>query len=386
MLILKQVLEEIGSTQRELAQHLQISSAGVAQICNHGIYPKKPDEKTIRSGILEYLKQRGASVEVCRRVFDEVQPKQPQEEIMLLPKHTLTQAAKKHFSIFRDPFADDLQSREDVFLTPDMRYVREVLWDKALHGGFAAIVGESGAGKSTLRRDLKSRITDERKNVVLIEPYVQGMEHDDVKGKTLKSAHIAEIIMMAIAPLEKIRRSPQARLDQVRNTLMEGVHAKTSYLLLIEEAHCLPNATLKHLKRFIEMESDDGFKNLLGIVLIGQTELRDKLSGKYREVREVAQRCEVITLMPLNDQLEDYLKFKFQRVGKLLADAVEPSAIEAIRDTLTSTDKSKSGKPGEITSFLYPLVVANLLTASLNLAAEQGWPKVNGDIVKGVKI
>ncbi len=46
-------------------------------------------------------------------------------------------------------------------------------------------------------------------------------------------------------------------------------------LLVIEEAHGLPTATLKHLKRFFELE--DGFKKLLGIVLIGQTELRMNL-------------------------------------------------------------------------------------------------------------
>ena len=169
MLKLKQVLEEIGSTQRELAQHLQISSAGVAQICNHGIYPKKPNEETVKAGVLEYLKQRGASVEVCRRVFDEVQPKQPQEETMLLRKQTLTPAARKHFGLFRDPFADDLQTHEDVFLTDDVRYVRETLWHTARHGGFVAITGESGAGKSTLRRDLIDRIARENQQIVVIE-------------------------------------------------------------------------------------------------------------------------------------------------------------------------------------------------------------------------
>lgn len=382
MLILKKLIPALCVTQSALAKHLGISPAGVAQICNHGIFPKVPDEKTARAGILKFLEQHGADREVCRHVFEvrEQQPEQPQEEAMLLRKQTLTLAAKKHFALFRDPFADDLTSREDVFLSDDVRYVREVLWQKALHGGFAAIVGESGAGKSTLRRDLKSRIVDEHKDVVLIEPFVQGMEHDDVKGKTLKSSHIAEIIMMAVAPLEKIKSSPQARLDQVRNALEAGVRAKTSYLLLIEEAHCLPNATLKHLKRFLELESDDGFTSLLGIVLIGQQELRDKLSGKYKEVREVAQRCEVIELTPLNGSLEEYLKFKFNRAGKVLGDAVDASAIGAIRDRLTVSNKDGT----VITSFIYPLVVANLLIASLNLAAKQGWPKVNADIVKEV--
>lgn len=383
MLILKKVLEEIGSTQRELAQHLHISSAGVAQICNHGIYPKKPDEKTIRSGILEYLKQRGASLEVCRRVFDiEQPPKQPQEEVMLLRKQTLTPAAKKHFALFRAPFADDLQTHEDVFLTDDVRYVRETLWHTARHGGFVAVVGESGAGKSTLRRDLIDRIARENQQVVVIEPYVLGMESNDATGKTLKASHIAEAIIAAASPLEGVKRSSEARFRQVHRVLKDGARSGMKYLLIIEEAHGLPTATLKHLKRFFELE--DGFKKLLGIVLIGQPELRMKLSEQNHEVREVVQRCEVVELMPLDGQLAEYLAFKFQRAGKLFGEVADASAIEAIRAKLTFNTSPNRGARGEgrTVSLLYPLAVANLLTASMNLAAQLGFAKVNGDVVK----
>jgi type II secretory pathway predicted ATPase ExeA len=162
--------------------------------------------------------------------------------------------------------------------------------------------------------------------------------------------------------------------------LKDGARSGMKYLLIIEEAHGLPTATLKHLKRFFELE--DGFKKLLGIVLIGQPELRMKLSEQNHEVREVVQRCEVVELMPLDGQLEDYLKFKFQRAGKALTDAVEASAIEAIRAKLTFNASPKGREAGRTVSLLYPLAVANLLIASLNLAANLGFAKVSGDVVK----
>lgn len=382
MLMLKQMLESIGKTQRELAQHLQLSPAAVAQICNHGLFPKKPDGETVRSGILKFLELHGADRQVCRRAFDAVeqQPKQPQEETMLLRKQTLTPAARKHFGLFRDPFADDLQSHEDVFLSDDVRYVRETLWHTARHGGFVAIVGESGAGKSTLRRDLLDRIARENQQIVVIEPYVLGMEENDAKGKTLKAVQIAEAIIAAAAPLEGIKRSSEARFRQVHRVLRDGNRAGMKYLLVIEEAHGLPTATLKHLKRFFELE--DGFKKLLGIVLIGQTELRMKLSEQNHEVREVVQRCEVVELSPLDNELESYLKFKFHRAGKPLSDAVESSAIEAIRTKLTFNTTSRGGRDARTVSLIYPLAVSNLLIASMNLAASQGFPKVDGDTVK----
>lgn len=387
MLHLKEILAELGRQQRELALHLNVSPACVAQICNYGIFPKKPDGVTVRSGILKFLETHGASVESCRRAFDAVpvanatttEPNS-QELDMLLRKQTLTPATRKHFGLARDPFADDLQSHEDVFLSDDVRYVRETLWHTAKHGGFVAIVGESGAGKSTLRRDLLDRIARENQQIVVIEPYVLGMEENDAKGKTLKAVQIAEAIIAAAAPLEGIKRSSEARFRQVHRVLKDGTRAGMKYLLVIEEAHGLPTATLKHLKRFFELE--DGFKKLLGIVLIGQTELRMKLSEQNHEVREVVQRCEVVELSPLDNELEAYLKHKFNRVGKQLAESVEASAIEAIRTKLTFNTTARGGKDARSVSLIYPLAVSNLLIASMNLAASQGFDKVDGDIVK----
>ena len=384
MLKLKEVLKAAGKTQRELAHHVGLSHGSISDLINHGHFPKTPDADSVRLGILRFLEQHGASLEVCRRAFDAVeieeqQPKQPQEEIMLLRKQTLTPAAKKHFALFRDPFADDLQTHEDVFLTDDVRYVRETLWHTARHGGFVAITGESGAGKSTLRRDLIDRIQRENQQVVVIEPYVLGMEANDATGKTLKASHIAEAIVAAASPLESVKRSSEARFRQVHRVLKDGARSGMKYLLIIEEAHGLPTATLKHLKRFFELE--DGFKKLLGIVLIGQPELRMKLSEQNHEVREVVQRCEVVELMPLDGQLTDYLAFKFQRAGKQFGDVADASAIEAIRAKLTFNSTPGRGQARTV-SLLYPLAVANLLIASLNLAANLGFAKVSGDVVK----
>lgn len=373
----KAVLREIGKKQSDLALHLGISQAGVAQICNHGIFPKRPDEASVRSGILEFLQEHGASRQAMSHAFEavETQQSQPEEEIMLLRKQNLTPAAKQHFGLKLDPFTNDLQSHDDVFLSGDIRYVRETLWQVAKFGGFVAVTGESGAGKTTLRCDLHERIHSEHKQIVLIEPYVLGMEDNDQKGKTLKSLHIAEAIIAAVTPLEKPKRSPEARFKQVHDALLAGTRAGMTYLLVIEEAHSLPIPTLKHLKRLIELK--DGFKNLIGVVLLGQSELRMKLSEQNHEVREVVQRCEVIELTPLDSNLEAYLKFKFARVGKQLADVIDQSGVDGLRAKLTFKQRA-----GSNVSLLYPLAVANLLSASMNLAALKGFDKVDADIVK----
>ena len=297
---------------------------------------------------------------------------------MLLAKQALFPATKKHFSLFSNPFTDEVRSAKDVFTSPDVRYVREALFQTAKFGGFMAVVGESGAGKSTLRRDLIDRINGENLPVVVIEPYIIAMEDNDLKGKTLKASHIAEAVINTLAPLENVKRSPEARFRQLHRVLKDSARAGNQHILIIEEAHSLPLPTLKHLKRFFELE--DSFKKLLSIVLVGQPELKLKLSERNFEVREVVQRCEVVELAPLDNCLEQYVDWRLQSIGRKTSEIFDDTALDAVRERLILTNSRNKAQ----TSLLYPLAVGNLLTAAMNLAAELGAPQVTADVVKGV--
>ncbi|RAS18909.1 type II secretory pathway predicted ATPase ExeA [Microvirgula sp. AG722] len=398
MLKLKSLLQQLGRTQSELARHLNVSSATVAQIVNHGEWPRSLDERALRESTCIFLHSHGATaaeqadafIEVSELRANAARPVSPsktredinQEDSMLLRKQTLYPATRKHFALFRDPFADEaVQSNEDMYISPDIRYVREAMLQTARHGGLLAVVAESGAGKTTLLRDLEDRILREAQPITLIRPYVLAMEDNDQKGKSLKATHIAEAIMAAVAPLEKPRSSPEARFAQLHKALRESHAAGYRHCLVIDEAHALPIPTIKHLKRFFELES--GFKKLLSIILIGQPELKAKLNERAQDVREVVQRCEMVELTPLEgQQLDEYLKFKLERMGKPAGDVIDAGGIEALRAKLTVTSSRQHG--AETVSLLYPLAIGNLLTACMNKAAEYGFPRVTADVVKGV--
>lgn len=399
MLRLKQVMTRHGIKQADMAVAMGIARPTLAALINHGQWPRSLDGEALKGACVEFLKGCGVSGQALATAFEEVpQPRvqdvaeavslddkdcadgADKDHAMLLRRQALSQAARRHFGIFTDPLSDEsVKEADDVYLSPDIRYVRESLMAVAKHGGFVAVVGESGSGKSTLRRDFIERVRRDGLQVSVIEPYVLGMEETDTKGKTLKAGHIAEAILAAVAPLERVCSSPEARFRQVHRVLRDSARSGQRHVLIIEEAHGLPVATLKHLKRFFELE--DGFKKLLGIVLIGQSELRSKLSESDPNVREVVQRCELIELQPLDTRLEEYLTHKFARAGKPLAEVVEPSALDAIRARL-ETRSARRDAP--VVSLLYPLAVGNLLTASMNLAAGLGVPKVTGDVVREV--
>lgn len=390
MLKLKQMLIDKGVSFRQFAQSVKISPTAFSLLINQHQKPKNWEK--VEENLIAALQEFGINQPLATLLEKEATgeslatepvvsvPKTTDEikdEIMLLAKQALFPATKKHFGLFRDPFAEDIRSAEDVFTSADVRYVREALFQTAKHGGFMAVVGESGAGKSTLRRDLIDRINQENAPIQVIEPYIIAMEDNDVKGKTLKSAHIAEAIITTLAPLENVKRSPEARFRQLHRVLKESVKSGYSNVLIIEEAHALPIPTLKHLKRFFELE--DGFKKLLSIVLVGQPELKLKLSERNTEVREVVQRCEIVELAPLDAELERFVEHKLERVGKQVSDIFEEDAFLAVRQRLVAVNRQKQS-----TSLLYPLAVGNLLTAAMNLAESLGIPKVNGQVVMNV--
>jgi len=380
---LKQLLEGLGQPQRAVADAVGISPAALSSIVTRGEWPKRGTEE-VRSRLLDCLMACGVSKAAALAALNETKPGKPgtesmEDDTMLMRKQTLTPQAKRQFSLVRNPFSDDLNGPDDVWLSGDLRYVRETMRDAALRQGtLLAVIGESGSGKTTLRKDLLHRIDADRLPIIIIEPYVLASEDNDKQGKTLKSIHLSEAILATVAPHAKCMSSPEARFRQVHNVLRDSAKAGNRHCMIIEEAHSLSHATIKHLKRFLELEH--GFSKLLSVILIGQTELRTKLGEADSTVREVVQRCEVVDINPLGNDLPAYVAHKFQRAGVDMAMVIADDALKALADKL-SGPRSKGGRA---VSLVYPLAVNNALVASINMAAHIGEARVTADVINSI--
>lgn len=389
------VFDALGISQAQVRRDSGLSRSALSRLVVHGVWPAR-GETQARKSLEQCLRKHGATPAQLLALFtpanklapassylDGAAPEvpkpteTPEEETMLLQNTALTPEAREHFDLPKNPFQDDVQSPDDVYQTSSVRYVRATLNDCAQHHGFVAVVGESGAGKTTLAEDLEERIKAEKRDIVIIRPYVLAMEASDQKGKTLKSSHIAEAIAAALDPQLKVKSSPEARFRQVHDLLKASRRAGRRHLLVIEEAHCLPSATLKHLKRFIELK--DGMQRLIGVALIGQPELRDRLGSQNADVREVAQRCEVVELQPLDGELEGYLRHKFARFDLKYEEVFAPDAADAIRARLVHIPRG--AKPTDARSECYPLVVNNLVCRAMNAATLAGWPLVDSQVI-----
>jgi len=408
MLKLKNEMVTRAISQLTLGRAIGVSAATINLISNYNRWPKRlGGEPALRPRIEAYLIAQGADPQMVSALFDEVPQKLrsnaaseaaanaadhgPQgnsddieDAFMLLRKHTLSRAARAHFKIVRDPFTDEMNDEADVFLSDDIRYVRASMRQTAKHGGMLAVIAESGGGKSTLRHDLAEWINTAGEPITVIEPYVIGMEDSSVKGKALKAGDITGAVIRAMSPGTTMRAGSQDRAAQMHSILKASAQIGRKHVLIIEEAHCLATPTLKHLKRFYELQ--DGFKKLLSIILIGQTELQWKLSEQNPDVREVVQRCELVTLPALDNQIEGYLRHKLKRAELDFDTLVSLDAIDEIRNQLrhSETQTQRGRRVVQSQSLCHPLAINNLVSAAMNEAVKIGAPKITGALIAAV--
>lgn len=381
---LEEILAACAPSRRKLAEELGMAASALTQLLNHGTLPKRRWPE-IRERLLSLAEAHGASREEAEAALKELEQKsesapeataEQEEDPMILRKQTLTMQARQAFGLIRNPFSDP-ETSADVFMSPDIRFARETLYQAATGSGFLALVGESGSGKSTLKDELITRIHDENLPVIIIEPYTLAMAANESQGKPLRSSHIAEAIISTVQPGARIPSSPEMRFRRLHEILKASHTAGMRHCLIIEEAHDLHRHTLKSLKRFHELK--DGLSRLLSIILIGQTELEKKLRVTDASVREVVQRCDVVHLSAIADP-GAYLRHRFERAGAEFDRVFAPDSADVIRESLTVSPDSR----GDGVYMGYPLMIANLATAALNLAASVGEKRVTADVVRMV--
>lgn len=368
MRTVKDALREAKISHTRLAGELGMSVASVSLIVNHGRFPKGRKQKEVRDVVNGILTARNVDVTGIWKYLDGRDENDEDDETQEV-NVMLSQAAKRQFGIFTDPFVDDVNGQEDVYLGDSSRYVAEYMYMTAKVGGMLAVLGESGSGKTTLRRYMADRINQEGLKVKVIFPRT----FDKTR---LTATSIADAIVEDCST-ERPKRTLEAKARQVERILTASSRAGWSHVLVIEEAHDLAIQTLKYLKRFWELE--DGFKKLLAIILIAQPELKSKLDeSRNWEAREIIRRVEVAEIESLArpGELEAYLQLKMKRIGRDVKELVDESAYNAMRERL-----ARRTRGGQAISLAYPLTVNNLVKRSMNLAAEIGQSRIDAETV-----
>lgn len=390
---LKAVMQARGVTYRELCPRVMqmsgkpISVPALNLLLNWGTWPAKTPEHSIKEQVEAVLREHGATQDELAVIWHQDRPivghtnrmkvtrdaamarTERLEQLERLEAEMLTKEARSHFDVQTSPFTNDVNGEEDIFVTKELRSAYNALYYTMKHAGITALVCESGGGKTVLRRWLDNTIRERQEPIRILSP----IAHDK---RILTSGQICEALIRDLAPETVVPGSLERRARRLQEILDASKAAGNSNVLLIEEAHDLNTMMFKHLKRFWEMEK--GFTKLLGIVLIGQPELKRKLDARANfDAREFINRCEVYELPPLGPDLEAYLEFKFKRVGINANRVLGKDACDGIRARL-----AVPAAGGRIETLLYPLYVNNLVTKAMNLCARIGAPKVTAEVIQ----
>jgi type II secretory pathway predicted ATPase ExeA len=290
-----------------------------------------------------------------------------------LEPEMLTNKAMKHFRVAQHPFADEMRGMGDLYMSNHHMRVREAMIQAANNGSILAVAAECGAGKSTLRECFNEYTKIEMPDLVIIEPEV-------TDKKLLTAAMIFEAIADEL-DIKKLSVGHEKRSRQIKRELIKSVKSGNKHVIVIEEAHDLTNQVLKHLKRVHELR--DGFRPLLGIILVGQVELNGNLNNY--DVREFSLRCNVVDLPPLGLSITEYVAHKFSRKGVDHTKVITQCGIDAIKERLQGTTSFGLKRSQESKDMSYPLNVNTMLVKAMNLASSMSEPLITQEIINKIK-
>lgn len=263
----------------------------------------------------------------------------------------LSQDAKKHFKIIQNPFSKTIENAKQVWVDGPYKSVYQEFKFSAKHARFVAFIAESGWGKSTIKKRFSEWAQSQKEKTIIIQP-------DSINTAGLNDRAVIEAILDRLNPGGSKPRTIEARFRKAKTLLMEHTRNDYKVCLLIEESHDL-KALLRHLKRFWEFE--DGWKKMLGIILIAQPEINNTLHSRNHDIREVYQRIEIIEPEFMGNYLEDYLAFKLSPFDIDVSSMFAADAFDALRTRLPQQKMT-------------PLAVNNVITFAMNQAAALSEP------------
>ena len=165
--------------------------------------------------------------------------------------------------------------------------------------GIIKVTGEVGSGKTMLCRMLLENAPSKIEAVYLANPSLSREE-----------------MLYAIADGLKLNLEGQ-RVNIILQTLQNHLELKIAQgkrvVILVDEAHAMPLATLEELRLLYNLQV--GNHKLLHIVLFGQPELNDKLSQP--NMRQLKDRIiHHFSMLPLSQNIiESYLLFRLRTAG-----------------------------------------------------------------------
>ncbi|HXV65235.1 MAG TPA: AAA family ATPase, partial [Vicinamibacteria bacterium] len=182
-------------------------------------------------------------------------------------------------------------------------------------GGFMVVTGEVGTGKTTLCRYFLDRLDQNTLSAFILYP-------------ALGATDLLRSVNRDLG-VESDATSDKDLVDALHRFLLDSHESGKSIVLVIDEAQNLSRDVLEQVRLISNLETDT--EKLIQIVLIGQSELNDKLA--QNDLRQLAQRITArYHLTPLEGrELKQYIRHRLAVAGGIGQVDFTSGAFRAIR-------------------------------------------------------
>ena len=220
----------------------------------------------------------------------------------------------EHFGLQEAPFR--ITPHTDFFFDgADRGATLEALLYATLHEeGIVKVVGEVGSGKTMLCRVLIERLPAQVQTVYLANP---SFTRDEILYAVAEELDIE-------VPRERVT----GVLNALHDRLIESYGQGRRTVILIDEAHAMPEETLEQVRLLSNLETSR--HKLLQIVLFGQPELDEVLA--LASMRQLKDRItHSFRMRPLRTaEVGTYLSFRMRAAGYRGPDVFAPAAVALI--------------------------------------------------------
>lgn len=223
-------------------------------------------------------------------------------------------------------------------LTPDVDYffqseghgnaLQTLLYSIRSGEGFVQITGRPGVGKTMLVRFLLNQLGEKVQTALILHPR---LDPDDLLKVILEDLGVSSQTIQ--------NNSKEGLLRFFRQQLLETARQGCNTVIIVDEAQEIPDDTLEELRLLSNLETEKS--KLLSIILVGQTELEDKLN--HQSLKQLFQRITIrYRIEPFSrNETEAYI---FHR----LAIAGATGNIRFSKKVLDAIHKKSSGIPRKI--------------------------------------
>jgi type II secretory pathway predicted ATPase ExeA len=222
---------------------------------------------------------------------------------------------EQFFNFERTPFGSDIPVGH-LYTTPKFDELLSRLEYAALHRKFIAVTGSVGIGKSTAIRKFTALLDKNNFRCIYIAD----------------SALTPRVFYWEVLTQLSLEAKPSFYRSEGKRKMIEcfarlATNSSAIPIIIIDEAHKLSNSMLEETRFLLNNNIDS--RNLMSLIIVGQSELRTKLSKEIFE--PITQRIDFrFALTPYDRaQTQDYIHSHMRYAGES-REIFSPSAVDAI--------------------------------------------------------